>query len=79
MGPALPLGGGAEECPRQIQQSLRQDPEEPGRNPHSAKSRPQASKEVKGGTSSLNLSVAQGMAGGEVDVMRVLGEGGELS
>lgn len=35
--------------------------------------------EVKGGTAPLKLSVTQKMAGGEVEVRRVLGEGDGLS
>lgn len=49
--------------PRQILWSLGQDPEEPDRHPYSAKSGAIGETKLKGGTSSLHLSVAQRMVG----------------
>ena len=47
--------------------------------PCSAKSGTTEEVKVKGGTSSLHLSVAQGTVGWEVEMKRVLGEGDKLS
>ena len=57
-----------------VQQGLEQDSEGCSRNANSAKSRATEVVKVKSGTVSLNLSVTQGMAGGEEEVKQVLRE-----